>query len=416
MRGEEMTVDYEEAAEESSADNHAVIEQIGLTQIREIEERSYTIIERLRQSVFAPNKQKELKIRFSVSEAAEMAGRTPTAIRDAEKDGRLPKPTLDDKGRRVGYTLEEVNEMRRVFGTRPWRADTDEPVVLAIQNFKGGVGKSTDTCHTAQYLALQGYRVCVLDCDPQGSTTTLFGVNPDLDLSQDDTLYPYLMHGGETTLHYAVRKTYFDGISLVPANLSLYSAEYALAAKIRDDSGQLNRLKFGIDTIKSDFDIILIDPPPALGMISLSVLRAANALVVPVPPATVDFSSTAHFFTMLVDALETLEEYGMNAGYKFLKVLASKVNENKSAHIEITKMMQSVYENRMLDSLLKDSAEIDNASARLMTVYELEGPTTSRDTHNRCKAYLNSVNREIEMLIRKTWPSHVPALRKEGLI
>ena len=134
------------------------------------------------------------------------------------------------------------------------------------------------------------------------------------------------------------------------------------------------------------------------------------------PPATVDFSSTAHFFTMLVEAMEVLETHNMPARYKFLKVLASKVNENKSAQTEIAKMMQMVYESRMIDSLLKDSAEIDNASARLMTVYELEGPTTSRETHNRCKAYLNATNREIELLIRKSWPSHRQALRKEGLI
>jgi len=391
-------------------------EEVGINEIREIEKRSYDIIEGLRSKVFAPNQQKELMIRFSISEVAEMVSRTPTAIRDAEKVGRLPKPQVDEKGRRKGYTLEEVNHMRQVFGTSPRRAETDEPVVIAVQNFKGGCGKSTTTCHLSQYFALQGYRVCVIDCDPQGSTTTIFGVNPDYDLEESDTLYPFLMHGGETTLHYALRETYWDGISLIPANLSLYNAEYLLAAKVQGDSSMFDRLAAGIETIKDEFDIILIDPPPALGMISLSVLRAANALIVPVPASIIDFSSTAHFFTMLTDALESLERHGMETKYKFLKVLASKVNEGKSAQKAIVKTMHGIYQNCMLETALKDSAEIDNASARLMTVYELEKPITSREVHKRCKAYLNAVNKEVELLVRKSWPSHSASLRRQGLI
>ena len=164
----------EEKVASITADAYAELDdEIGLQEIREIEERSYTIIERLREKVFAPDKRKQLKIRFSVSEAAEMVGRTAAAIRDAEKSGRLPSPELNEKGRRVGYRLEDVNRMRAEFGTQPWRGPGDEPVILAIQNFKGGVGKSTIACHTGQYLALQGYRVCVIDCDSQGSTTTM---------------------------------------------------------------------------------------------------------------------------------------------------------------------------------------------------------------------------------------------------
>ena len=224
------------------------------------------------------------------------------------------------------------------------------------------------------------------------------------------------MHGGEKTLHYAVKKTYWPGIDLIPANLSLYSAEYELAAKLSKSADVLERLKQGVQSIYNDYDIIVMDPPPALGMISLSVLRAANALLVPVPPSTVDFSSTAHFFSMLTEVLETLKNHGMESHYKFLKVVASKVNDNKSAHIEITKMMRSVYGTNMLEASLKDSAEIDNANARLMSVYELTGPQTSKSVHERCKAYLNAVCSEIELNVRRTWPSHAERLAEQGLI
>ena len=110
--------------------------------------------------------------RFSITRTAELVGRSGAAIREAEKDGRLPSVERTASGRRVGYTLTEVNQMRSVFGTRPWRDEHDPLAVIAVQNFKGGVGKSTVSTHLAQYLAIQGYRVCLIDCDSQGSSTT----------------------------------------------------------------------------------------------------------------------------------------------------------------------------------------------------------------------------------------------------
>ena len=389
---------------------------IGTEDIRIIEEASYSVIERLRETVFAPGGVKELTRRFSISEAAAMVGRSTTAIRQAERDGRLPEPEIGARGRRRGYALPAVNRMREIFGTLPWRdPDTDEALVLAVQNFKGGVGKSTVTAHLSQYLALRGYRVCVVDCDPQGSTTSLFGINPDFDLDEVDTLHPFF-NGERDSLGYALRDTYWDQLALVPANLSLYNAEYYLAARLPSNPGMLDRLRRGIAGIKDRFDVVVVDPPPALGMISLSVLRAANALIVPCRPATIDFGSTAHFFTMMLDALEALGRHGLSGSYKFLQVLANDMDEGKSAHSRITTMMQQVYGARMLSTVMKDSAEIDNACGRLMTVYELEAPITSRDVHRRAKVYLDAVNREIETLIRKTWPSHQERLRQEGLV
>jgi len=417
------TVEEKDPRVKTTTTNH---HSVTLDHIRDIENKSINIINQLQQSLFSPDQQKVLRLRFSMSEAADMVGRSTQAIREAEKkalreaeeSGTTPLFPIPEKGknnRRLGYTLEQVNQMRAHFGTLPYRGPDDEPIIMAVANFKGGVSKTTTSCHIAQAFALKGYRVCFIDTDPQGSATALFGKNPDLNVHENETLVPY-MRGDRDSLHYAVQPTYFDGVSLIPANLHLYSAEQELVAFIHENTAAFDRLLMGINSIKDDFDLIVIDPPPALGMLSLSALRAANALLVPVPPSTVDFASTAHFFTMLSEEIEVLQNHGFEVSYKFLKVVATKVHENKSAHEAVLDMMRNLYGSTMLDGVLKDSAEIDNASARLMTVYELEGPITSRDTHNRCKAYLNAVTNEIELLIRKTWPSHREALRKEGLI
>ncbi|KEJ88136.1 AAA family ATPase [Sulfitobacter donghicola] len=396
-----------------------VLPPVTLAELDQLSNRASTVIGRLRDRLFAPGSAKTLDLRFTVRKAAEMVGRSDKLIRDAEADGRLPQPEKDPTtGRRTGYSLAQVNEMRRVFGTLPHRAPEDPAMVLAVQNFKGGVGKSTTVCHLAQYLALKGYRVCVIDCDSQASTTSVFGLNPDIDVDEEEeTLYPFFRHGGPKTLHYALRGTYWPGIALIPANLGLYDAEYEFAARMaRDQSFVLDRLREGIESIKDEFDVILMDPPPALGMLSLSVLRAANAIVIPAPPNNIDFGSTAHFLKMMGATLNELARAGGARDYSFIKILATKMNDGKSAHQAIKRMMDAVFPHDMLNAVLKDSAEIDNAAANLATVYELTGASTRTETHRRCRAYLDAVNGEIELLIRKTWPSHHQSLRKEGLL
>ncbi len=388
---------------------------VTIQQIEEIERASEQVINRRRESTFAPDQQKQLQLRFSLTQAAKFVGRTPQAIRLAEKEGRLPAPVTNERGRRSGYTLAQLNVMRELFGTLPHRADTDEPIILSVQNFKGGVGKSTVATHLAHYLALQGYRICVLDCDPQATTTSLFGLNPDFDVDEEQTLASFLA-SEEADLSYAVRPTYWDTIDLIPANLSLYNIEYYLAGQVAGNAQLLERLSFGINGIAGSYDVIIIDPPPALGMISLSVLRAANAMLVPVRPATIDFTSTRNFFTMMIEALTVMARRGVHANYKFLKVLANDVDEQKSMHGSITGMMQRIYGTHMLSAVMKDSAEIDNAGGRLMSVYELVGPITSKQTHDRCRGYLDAVNREIDTDIRKTWPSHAQKLRDDFLV
>ena len=391
-------------------------ETVGLEDLERLAARAATVIERLRDRVYAPGTTKRLDLRFNVRTAAEMAGRTEKAVRDAEGDGRLPTPDKDpDTNRRTGYSLAQINAMRDVFGTRPWRAEGDRPCVLAVQNFKGGVAKSTLVTHLAQYLALKGYRVCVIDCDSQASTTAIFGLNPDVDVDEtEDTLYPFFRHGGPTTLHYALRATYWPGIALVPANLGLYDAEYELAARMTREGNVLDRLRDGVDSIADGFDVVLLDPPPALGMVSLNVLRAASALLIPAPPNNIDFGSTAHFLKMMGATLAEIARHGGARDYDFVRILATKMNDQKSAHVAIKRMMDAVFPQDMLGATLKDSAEIDNATANLGTVYEVTGPGARTDTHKRCRVYLDAVGAEVETLIRRTWPSHREALMKEG--
>lgn len=383
--------------------------------VADLAARSSSVLERLRNDAQSARAGERREPTFPIGKAAELVGRTPAAIRDAENDGRLVAPPRGKNNRRVGYTLAQLNDMRGTFGTRPWRQPDDPCAILAVQNFKGGVGKSTISVHLAQNLAIKGYRVLLIDCDSQASVTTLFGYVPDLDLTEEETLYPFLREGERDTLEYAIRKTHFDGLDLIPANLNLFQSEYEIAARMaRGHPLLLDRLAQGIASVSDLYDVVVLDPPPALGAISLSVLRAANALVVPVPPTVMDFSSTAAFLAMLDETIESLKKQDLAPSLAFLRFVASKVDENKSMQRGLLELMRQLYGNAMLRTPLKNSAEIDNATARLMTVYEVDKPMTGKEVRDRCLTYLDGVCNEIELDIRRLWPSHLARLRKEG--
>ncbi|WP_454887662.1 AAA family ATPase [Sphingomonas oryzagri] len=378
--------------------------------IPRIAQRARTVLSNIRTHGLDERTGKKAAPTFPISRAAQLIGRSPSAIREAEKDGRLPTPDRTDSGRRVNYSLEDIDRMRALFDTRPCRdPEVDDPVVISVSNFKGGVGKSTVAVHLAQYLAIRGYRVCLIDCDSQASTTMMCGYVPDLDFSEHDTLYGYYDHTELGGLAPLIRKTHFHGLDLIPSNLQLYNLEYEIAADMmRSGTGgsQLDFIHEAIQTVAENYDVMIIDPPPALGMVSLSVLSAANALVIPCPPSIVDYSSTASFLDMLDTTRQKLRNLGRNNPiYKFVKLVGSKVDDNRSMHSAVLEICRNTFGTSMLAPVIKSSAEIDNASSRMMSVYELEKPITSHQVFNRCVASLDAVNYEIEQHIIETWPS-----------
>ncbi|MGC1952629.1 MAG: AAA family ATPase [Gammaproteobacteria bacterium] len=389
---------------------------VALETIADIVRRGEELHRKAKEVHFHPNGMKRLDKKYSITETSALVGRTPQAIRDAEGRGELPQCPRDEKNRRVGYSLGALNFMRDRFGTRPTRNPQEDPVVtVAIQNFKGGVGKTTVAVNIAQYLARAGMRVLLVDCDSQASTTQMFGYIPDLDIDEDETLYPFLM-GERRDPGYAIRKTYWDGLKLIPANLSVYGAEYAMAAQVRGGDGNSSiwfRLRNGLLAISDDFDCIILDPPPALGMISLNVLYAATGLIAPMPPAMLDFSSTLQFFTMLHEVMSTIGErdaIGRNLEYGFIRILISRkkqrTQESGTAQDAIVELAREFYGRYVMSSTLYDSAEIEAASAERRTVYELDGPTSSHRTYRRALETLDSVGREVQEFVQNMWPSY----------
>ena len=385
-----------------------------LTQIGDLAEAGERMIERLRRKAFLPESRKGLNVRFGIAEAAQLLGCSTNRIRMAEDDGRLPPAPASESGRRLGYTVEEMLRMREVLGASPARAPLDVPAIIAVQNFKGGVGKSTVTTHLAHYFAVQGYRVLVVDCDSQATTTTLFGFNPHFNITREETLYPYLsIDPTQADLLYAVKRTPWPNVDLIPSNLELFDVEYELAAAGSDGGSVLaarfRKLKRGLSDLARDYDIVLLDPPPALGTISLAVMQAANALLVPLAATTPDFCSTVQFLSMMDQVLHQLTGAGIEVDYQFVRLICSKFDGNDPSHAMVRAIMEQSFGPALLPVPILESAEISHAAMRMMTVYELEKPIGTPKTHKRSRANLDEALRQVEQLVRQGWGRVEPA-------
>ncbi len=155
----------------------------------------------------------------------------------------------------------------------PTRFARDLPRVIAIANQKGGVGKTTTAVNLGAGLAELGYRVLVIDLDPQGNATTGLGINPR---NLESSIYDVMMH--DVALDDCIEPTSLRNLFVCPATIDLAGAEIELVPAF---SREL-KLRRALEPVLEDFDFVVIDCPPSLGLITVNALAAATEVVVPI--------------------------------------------------------------------------------------------------------------------------------------
>ncbi|MDD4796646.1 MAG: AAA family ATPase [Eubacteriales bacterium] len=146
-------------------------------------------------------------------------------------------------------------------------------MIVAVANQKGGVGKTTTSVNLSACIASKGYRVLLVDLDPQGNSTSGYGIDkPHIQLSSYDLLI------NDATVSQAALPTMLDRLHILPADVNLVGAEVELVSAIARE----HILKGKLDAARSQYDYIFIDCPPSLGLLTLNALTAADNLLVPI--------------------------------------------------------------------------------------------------------------------------------------
>ena len=362
------------------------------------------------------------KRRYGTTQAAELAGISHSLLYTAEQDGRLPQPeyrTDTAKKVRAGYTINHINKIRKVFNTIPSRPKGTLGAVVGVLNLKGGSQKTT-TCHLfSQYLAIKGYRVLLVDTDPQGSLSFVFGKHPDQNVFYEHTIAPFLLEDDEAmveaghpvgtsqSLHYAIQKTYWDNIDLIPSCLQNLSIDLIMP-KVMQASGapftdSVMKLRTGLLELAKDYDFIIIDGTPSLNISTLNVVSACDICFVPAPAAMLDFASTLQFAGLVAETIETYSENGVHPNIPDIRFFITKYTGSSYAEFmaQLIRRVFTVERGDVLFNEAHSSDEIGKANNTTYSVYE-QNPSEA-DNRKRLKATLEMFDRLFGEMHDEIW-------------
>jgi len=369
-------------------------------------------LQQLRARAFPPTAQKELR-KFAPGEASKLLGISDVYLRTLVNEGVIGDTEKNSAGRRL-YTLEQIHVIRDYLGknkkTYIRRREADDRLqVIAVTNFKGGSGKTTTAAHLAQYFALRGYRVLAVDLDPQASLSALFGIQPEFDLEPNETIYGSIRYDdAQRPLRDIIRKTYFNGLDIIPGNLELQEFEHETPRALTSSSRSSDKMFFtrvasALSSVETDYDLVVLDCPPSLGYLTLSALCAATSVLVTIHPQMLDVASMSQFLHMTAGLFDVVERAGGNANYDWFRYVLTRYEPNDSSQSQIAGLLKSLFGERVLTSSMVKSAAISDAGITKQTLYEVGRENFHRQTYDRAIEALDAVNGELEQLVKHAW-------------
>ena len=369
-------------------------------------------LNRQMKAALQPEDRKSLR-RFSSTEVAELLRVSPSNLRNRHKDGSFPEVYADNRGHRF-YSAEEIDDLRGILARtgknadayRPGRREGDKRQVISVVNFKGGSSKTTATIHLAQRFALRGYRVLVLDLDPQASLTTFFGFRPELEFAESGTIYDALRYEGRVPLSSVIQKTYFHNLDMVPAGLLLseYETETANALARRQQPIFAERLALALDEVEADYDLVMIDCPPQLGFLTLTALAASTGLLVTVVPGMLDIASMSQFLKLASETVKAVEEaIGRQVTWDFVKFLITRYEPSDGPQTQMAGYLRSILAGQVMTEPMLKSTAISDAGMTQQTIYEVDPGQLIRKTIDRALSSVNNVADELEQTIQMAW-------------
>jgi chromosome partitioning protein len=362
----------------------------------------------------------------------------------------LPQGRSAATGGAKWFTLDEVLRLRAHFaaeGSRakpyqPWRPRGLPAKIVAVANFKGGVGKTSTAAHLAMSAALDGYRVLIVDLDSQGSMTSMFGGKAS---SEWDTVFPLIARDyalglqaenrrraerGEAPLPLedmlsealsrgtrdVIQKTHWPSIDLIGAQLNLYWAEFQIPVWRMSLRGwklwEALERALERDGALKDYDVVILDTPPALGYLTINGLTAADILLVPLGASFLEFDSTGRFFDMLHSTFQSIET-GENAAARALgrreirfewdavRAVVTRYDANQQA--EMAGLMQAYLGGTLSPWRQEMTALVGQSGEQARGIYEADYRDFNRDTYARGRQTFDATYAGLKRLLYASW-------------
>lgn len=357
---------------------------------------------KLRNITTKPDNRKQPRT-WNPSELPELIGVSKTTINKLIKNNsNIPGIITSNNSSIKKFTLEAINKLRELANTRYIRPAHSETMILAVSNFKGGVGKTETAVDLAKKMAIEGLRVLLIDFDAQATATLISsGIIPDLELDYDDTITNALIKDPEL-IKDCIRKTHFMGLDLIPANLAIQDCDLMLPDEKQNNykvlGSPVQRLEKSLNLVKDKYDVILMDCGPNLGILTLNAIYACNAILMPIPPSMSDYSS----FVMYTQSLTCLFREFPNKKLEYLRIVLTKHNGGNEA-LKMENLMRSQFGSYVLTNHMCETVEVPRAANEIGTIYDITKPQGSRDAYKRALQHLDSLNMEIINNFKEIW-------------
>ncbi|QCB93521.1 ParA family protein [Cellulomonas shaoxiangyii] len=230
--------------------------------------------------------------------------------------------------------------------------------VIAMCNQKGGVGKTTTTINLAAALAEYGRRVLIVDFDPQGAASVGLGISPH---ELDRTVYNLLMER-DADIHEMIRPTSVDGLDLLPANIDLSAAEVQLVGEVARES-VLSRV---LRPVLDEYDVVLVDCQPSLGLLTVNALTAAHGVLIPLECEFFALRGVA----LLVETIEKVRDR-LNPRLEVDGILATMYDSRTLHAREVVARVHEAFGDTLLHTIIGRTVKFPDATvaAEPITVY-----------------------------------------------
>ena len=350
-------------------------------------DRSGKMLQKIRDSMLQPFPRKQSPI-YPSNKVQALCGIDKTRMNYLLKRGDLPLGKQEAPGRMRHFTLLETIQWVKKTVDPLIREPGQKGKIITIGNFKGGVTKTTTSMMLAQGLSLRrGRKVLIVDLDPQGSTTTFFGINPHAEVDADQTVLP-LIEGTKKDLSFAPMKTYWDNLDLIPSSSDLFNAEFILPAKVHQEDASFKFwqvLRTGLEPLLDQYDYVIIDTAPTLSYLTINALFAADSIIVPVVPDALSFASMVQFWTLFSDLVSNLK--GINRGeevkiFDYIDILITRIPNKPSAAL-VKDWIIKTYREHVLPVEIPETVLAMNTSAEFSTVYDMPTYDGSADSYRR---------------------------------
>ena len=366
----------------------AIDRSISLQQIGQFSDRLTAMMKELREQMLAPRPRKHAPT-FASGQVAALCGidRARLNYLVSKEGSSLPPGELHGSGRSRIYTLAEARQWVTSEAGITRRPGGSSGEIIIVANFKGGSTKTTTAMSLAQGLTLRGRKVLVVDLDPQASLTELCGLYAESDVEEEDTVMP-LVYTEASDLKYAVRKTYWDGLDLIPAAPALFSAEFVIPSYVTRDP----KFRFweilgkGLQPLREEYDYIIIDTAPSLSYLTINALMAANAMIMPLVPESLDFISSVQFWNLFSDLARSFSGMDPNKRFDFISVLLSKVDYATSSSAPVVRAWaQRAYGDWVIPIEIPASSVASSEALEFATVYDIDKWEGSMKTLQRIR-------------------------------